>query len=362
MQLRVREMFRYAWILIGLIFVSCSAIPGALQKTAVTQPPGISSTSSPQPSVKLAEPVYSLDLSANQGKNIPVTSVKWLPDGKFALAGSSGISLYEAPKAGIQPRTAPAMESQMVAQNPTLLTSSPDGLDLAWISADRKVVYWDTAGVSVAEDITASEAPITGLVINPDKTNLAYSTYNGDVFIWGIDAQKVMNSWKKDSWMSDLSFSPDGQYLAGVDLANFTASIYTQDGQIFKQLEWKDPVYPALTGAFFSPDWKKVSWVAQSAVQIMDVTTGDNTFLLSHSDVVSSIAWAPNSKLIATASTIAQGSDIVAAVLVWDSDTGKLLQTIPQNTPVQGISFAPDAKSLAVLDVSGQLHVWQLSQ
>jgi WD40 repeat protein len=250
----------------------------------------------------------------------------------------------------------------MVAENPTLLTSTPDGIELAWISADRKVVYWDTARVSAAEDIAASEAPITGLVINPKKTSLAYSTYKGDVYIWGIDAKKATNSWKKDSWLSDLSFSPDGQYLAGVDLANFTASIYTQDGQIFKQLVWNDSVYPSLTGAFFSPDWKKIAWVAQSAVQIMDGATGEKTFLLSHSDVVSSIAWAPDSKLIATTSTIAQGSDIIAAVLVWDSDTGKLFQTIPQNSPVQGISFAPDIKSLAVLDISGQLHVWQLSQ
>jgi WD40 repeat protein len=182
------------------------------------------------------------------------------------------------------------------------------------------------------------------------------------VFLWGSDSQRITQKWRQNAWLSDLSFSSDGRYLAGVDASSLTATIYTRDGQLVKQLKWTDAVNPSLFGAFFSPDWKKLAWVSQGAVQFMDVGTGKTTVLLNHEDAVSSIAWAPNSLLFATSSTITQGGEITAAVLVWDSNTGKLLYTYPQTSPVQSISFAPDNLNLAVLDVDGQLHIWALDK
>lgn len=304
----------------------------------------------------------SMDLSVNQGNRQVLTALIWLPDGKFVLTGSGGISLYQLPKAGLQPQAAASFQSQITAENPTLLTSTPDGIDLAWITADRTVVYWDTTQAAAAANIGTSDSPITGLALNPNRKDLVYSTFNGEIYLWSSGSQSIIKKWKQNSWLSDLSYSPDGQFLAGVDPSNFTATVYTQDGQIVKQLEWTDAVNPSLFGAFFSPDWKKIAWVSQSAVQFMDVATGKNTVLLSHEDAVGAVAWASDSTLFATSSTITQGGDITAAVLVWDSNTGKLLRTYPQTSPVQSITFAPDGKSLAVLDVSGQLYVWGLDQ
>ena len=62
--------------------------------------------------------------------------------------------------------------------------------------------------------------------------------------------------------------------------------------------------------------------------------------LVNHEDAVGAVAWAPDSTLFATSSTIAQGGDITAAVLVWDSNTGKLYHTYTQSAPVQSITFA----------------------
>ncbi len=324
--------------------------------------PSVTSKKPVLPSPQPGEPVMSLDLSANQANKQVLTSLLWLPDGRFVLTGSGGISLYQLPTAGLHPQAAPAFKTQVVAENPTLLASTPDGVDLAWITAERTVVYWNTAQAANAANIGNSDSPITGLALNPNKKDLAYSTLKGEIFLWGSDSRSITRNWQQNAWLSDLSFSPDGQYLAGVDLSSFTATIYTQDGQVFKQLEWTEAVNPSLFGAFFSPDWKKLAWVSQSVVQMMDVTTGKNTVLLSHEDAVGAVAWAPNSSLIATSSTINQGGDIIPIVLIWDSNTGKQIHTYPQTSPVQSITFAPDNLSLAVLDVTGQLHVWRLDQ
>jgi WD40 repeat protein len=359
---RICNLFCIAWVCAGLLVVSCNLIPGLGSKTSATLSPVVTGAIHLPLTPPPGEPVISLDLSTNQANKQVLTSLLWLQDGRFVLTGIAGISLYQLPKAGLQPQAAPAFKSQIVAENPTLLTSTPDGIDLAWISAERTVVYWNTAQSSAAANITASDSPVTGLALNPNKKDLAYSTLKGEILLWGSGSQSITQKWQQNAWLSDLSFSPDGQYLAGVDPSGLTATIFTQDGHVLKQLEWTDAVNPSLFGAFFSPDWKKLAWVSQSVVQFMDVTTGKTTVLLSHEDAVGAIAWAPDSLMFATSSTINQGGDIIAAVMVWDSNTGKLKHTYPQTSPVQSIAFAPDNQSLAVLDIAGQLHVWRLDQ
>ena len=345
-----------------MFLVSCNIVLGSEISSTPTRPPILPGVSTQKSTIITSEPLFTLDLSSTQGRKNAITSLIWLPDGKFVMAGSGGISLYQSPNAGLQPQAVPSFQSQTEAENPILLSASRDGSDLAWVTADRTVVFWDTAKPSDAVNIRVSDFPITGLAINPNKEDLAYSNVKGEMVIWGINSQDVINGWKRSSWLSDLSFSPDGKYLAGVDLASFTATIYTLDGQVHKRLEWTDAVYPSLTGGFFSPDWKKIAWVAQSVVQIMDVNSGENTFLLSHEDAVGTIAWASDSTTLATSATITQGGDLIAAVFVWDSDTGKLLQTIPQISPVQSISFAPDDRSLAIVDTDGRMQIWPLNQ
>ena len=137
------------------------------------------------------------------------------------FTGSGGISLYQIPKTSLQPQAVPAFQSQVAAENPTLLTSTPDGVDLAWITAERNVVYWNTAQAANAANISASDSPITGLALNPNKKDLAYSTLKGEIILWESDNQKITQKWQQTAWLSDLSFSPDGQYLAGVDLSRF---------------------------------------------------------------------------------------------------------------------------------------------
>jgi WD40 repeat protein len=359
---RLYILYHITWIWVGVLFVSCSYIPNPLNKTTATLSPIVDGTTPIQPNPQPGEPVISLDLSANQENQQGLTSLLWLPDGRFVLTGSGGVSLYQLPTTGLQPQAAPAFRSQVAAENPTLLASTPDGVELAWITAGRTVEYWDTAQASNAVNISTSDTPITGLALNPNKKDLAYSTLQGEISIWDSDSHRISQKWQQNAWLSDLSFSPDGQYLAGVDPSSLTATIYSVDGQIIKRLEWTEAVNPALLGAFFSPDWKKIAWVSQSAVQFMNVETGKNEALIGHEDAVGSVAWAPDSTMFATSSTKAGERDITAVVLVWDSNTGKLLHTYLQNSPVQSITFAPDNLSLAVLDVVGQLHVWRLDQ
>ena len=92
----------------------------------------------------------------------------------------------------------------------------------------------------------------------------------------------------------------------------------------------------------------------------MDVATGKQTVLLNHEDAVGAIAWASDNFHLATSSILSQNGTVTAAVFVWNADTGLLSAIFPMPAPVQSITFAPDAKSLAVLDVVGKVRIWSL--
>jgi WD40 repeat protein len=347
-------------LILGIFISSCNQATGKpinlpASSTSTPSVPGISQTQE-----QSLEPILSMDLSKNQGSPQSLTDFLWLHDGRYVLTGSRGVSLFEPPKTGIQAQLVPTPESQIPSENPTLLTSSLDGMNLAWISSGNTVVYWTTTKPESSVKNETGASPITGLTLNPDNTDLAYSTLTGEIIVWNNDSQSVVKQWQLPSWQSDLSFSPDGERLAGVTPSEFTATIFTRDGQVIKKLEWTEAVNSSLFGAFFSPNWAKIAWVSQGAVQLMDVETGNNTFLLSHQDAVGAFAWAPDSNMIATSSILHQDGSITPVVFVWDANSGKILFSFPQTSPVQSISFAPDMKSLAILDVSGQVHIWSI--
>jgi len=351
---------RISWIILGFLIISCNGTPN--QATApVVLPSSIPiATSTQQQLVHSTTPLISLNLAGGDSLQRGLNAALWLPNGKLALSGANGVSLYQGLQAGLRAQSAPSFQTQAAAENPTLLTAAADGSGLTWVSGQRKIMFWDTTQSDAVSMIVESDSPVTGLALEPDQTELVYSNLNGSLIFQDIGSHEITRKWELTSWLNNLSFSPDGQYLAGTTLSDFKVTIYSQTGEVIKQLEWGDAVHPALSGAFFSPNWQKVAWVSRSAVQLMDVATGEQTVLLNHEDAVGTIAWASDNHLLATSSILSQNGTVTAAVFVWNADTGLLSAILPMPTPVQSITFAPDAKSLAVLDVTGEVRIWSL--
>ena len=73
---------------------------------------------------------------------------------------------------------------------------------------------------------------------------------------------------------------------------------------------------------------------------------------LGHAGGASAIAYAPDSKTIASA-----GAD--GDVFLWNAETGQRFQTMrAQETNPLALAFAPDGKTLAVADLFGTIHLW----
>jgi WD40 repeat protein len=285
-----------------------------------------------------------------------------------ALAGEESVSLVQpaaVPSGQDQALRPQAVQAQALdqAKSPSLLSSAQQQPVLAWVSNDKDVTVWNQAA-GAPQPVGQNDQPVTGLAVSPDGGRVAYVTYDGRLVIEpaaadaGPGAQAIPQTFQAPTWLTNLSFSPDGKLIGGTDPASFT--VYVLDaasGQTVRRYDWADSPTPALYGAFFAPGWQRLAWVSQGVVQVMDVSSGQLGALLNHADAVTALAWSPDALRIATASAVQQGGSLSPAVLIWDARTGELLRTIPLTSAVQSLSYAADGR-LAVLDSAGNLQVF----
>ena len=189
---------------------------------------------------------------------------------------------------------------------------------------------------------------------------MAAATLQGEITQLSTGSEGSPLTWQAPAWLSNLSYSPDGARLGGVDLATFTVYIFSLDGIVQQKLEWTSSASPNLYGAFFSPDWSRIAWAARSAVQIMEIPSSEQGPLLNHEDYVSAVQWSPDSQVLATAAAQNTGGGSIPIVILWNPANGQILKTFVQQFAVQSLSFSPDSRKLAVMDVNGDLQVFSI--
>ncbi|KAK4451027.1 hypothetical protein QBC34DRAFT_61486 [Podospora aff. communis PSN243] len=109
-----------------------------------------------------------------------------------------------------------------------------------------------------------------------------------------------------------------------------------------------------VTSVAFSPDSKLVaSGSYDSTVKIWDAATGECTQTLEgHSGPVNSVAFSPDSKLVASGSRD-------KTVKIWDAATGECTQTLKGHSgPVNSVAFSPDSKLVASGSRDRTVKIW----
>jgi len=297
-------------------------------------------------------------------QDINAYEVEFLSTGNIlVILGSEGLESIDLMQEGLTPFTVDVLSKPIAGSHLSLLNISRTNDTMAWVSDERTIHIISSQIDTSTRELTYSESPITGMAVSGDGGELIFSTYNGTVSMWDLNQNREKKTWITTALLTNLSYSPNSRYIGGVDLKEFAAHIYDlETGQPLNELEWLDTASPVLYGAYFSPDWETIAWVARGTVQLMDIATGNLGPILNHEDFINTVAWSPDGRLLAVASAASIDKDLVPVILLWDVSDGNLVSTLPQIAPVSSFDFSLDGTSLAVLTSNKEMRVWSVGQ
>jgi WD40 repeat protein len=198
---------------------------------------------------------------------------------------------------------------------------SPDGQMLVSGSTDKSVKVWDVSGGQLLRTLGGESGVVTSVAFTPNGKRIVSGTLDRSVNVWDSNSGQFLlsartdtgGSWNRVPSVSAIAISPDGTRV--------------------------------VVG---SGDW---------SVLLLSLVTGEQlapfkTHNLEHDDVVTSVAFFSNGKVIVSASRD-------GTVKLWDADTGRILRTLTDHGgPVLSVAASPDGKRLAAAGFGSTIVIW----
>ncbi len=197
---------------------------------------------------------------------------------------------------------------------------------------------------------------ITSLAYSPDGTLLAVGTYHA-VILWDTKTAKPITciTEVKGSAQS-VAFRPDGQVLAiAGGLPGVSGEVRLYDVKTQKLVE---PTLTGHTDMLYSVAWSKDGKLIATAshdktARIWDASNGKELQnLREHSDVVSRVCFSPDGNSLYSAS-------FDRNVRRWNVKDGKLLRTYTGATDaIYAMALSPDGKAIIASGIDSTMRWW----
>jgi WD40 repeat protein/tRNA A-37 threonylcarbamoyl transferase component Bud32 len=277
-----------------------------------------------------------------------INTAVFSPDGRFLLTGGLDqmARLWQTDTGRLRGR--PFEHQGMV----TFVAFSPDGKFLVSTSADGTARLRQTASGEPWKDPLAQGEPIVAAAFSP----------NGEVLLtrgamtvrfWEVATGKPLGQTVRHTQVISCAvFCPDSKVAvtAGFDKSAQLVEV-TTGKPVCAPLGHQDPVLDAV----FSADGRALATRSIKEVRLWRANTGEPIGeSLRHGEVVSALAFRPDSQLLLTGS-----EDGLARW--WDVTTSQPAgEAFPHQEPITALAVHPDGRTLLVAGQKGLVRLWSL--
>jgi WD40 repeat protein len=281
------------------------------------------------------------------GHSSAVTRLSWSSDGSLL---ASGCGDFQSQDNTIRIwRSDGTLQAMLTGHTMpvTGLSWSPDGKILASSSLDETIRLWRSDG-TLLRVLEGHAGHVFAVAWSPDGKFLASGsivTYlNPTVQLWDLGGKiiKTMSTSFSGGKFYNLSWSPDGQFLAG---GATDYKLWKSDGTEVFWFESSEQSNPAW-GLAWSPNSQLWAIGDESGNLRIYNTQGTRIALVQDQGGVSNLAWSPDSRQIASATTL------------WLADGSARKTLIGQSANVKSVAWSPDGKILASGGSDALIHLW----
>lgn len=269
---------------------------------------------------------------------------------------------------------------------------SPDGRTIAGVNEQYEITLWDAYTLNPITQLSGHDVYIRSVAWRPDSNLLASLDRTGRIIIWNISSGQASLEFHLDG-ADEIAWSAGGTYLAAVDYQTGIFNVWDTTGELILtstpeypnsygfDILWRNdtqllrrsygevPVgmmwdiaagtsrdFPPIGYASdFSPDGTKLAAAYIGRALIVDAETGD-TLLSTESTYAFVVEWSPDGETIAFGDwTGSVHND--AHVIIIDSETGEIVQSLAYDFTIDGIYWSPDGEAFIVVDSASQIYI-----
>jgi WD40 repeat protein/DNA-binding SARP family transcriptional activator len=237
---------------------------------------------------------------------------------------------------------------------------SIDGTRLATTSGDGSAKIWDVKTGQPLISISSGNAEFISIAFHPSDQIIATGDSAGFAKLWDAktgqelesfplsrvisEAGKMIEGSEEEISIVAVSFSPDGEYLAG---GNFGGTINIWD--INSGDEHLLTTQPQLISLAYHPDGAHLataSGLYPGYVTLLEIPSGEQLYRVEGGNAVSGLAFSPDGNTLATT-----GFD--GNLVIWDSLSGEMIANKAVVGELYSPAFDPDGLRLIVAHPNG---------
>jgi len=232
-------------------------------------------------------------------------------------------------------------------------TFSRDGKFLASGSGDRSVEIRSATNGSTTHTLASHSAAFFSVSFSRDGRWLASGANDHSVRLWQIaTGREVPRLSGHTGRVQAVAFSPNSLQLAS---ASNSGEVKLWDLNSTRAVYGQSYSGDRLHAVAFSDDgrWLAAAGTAQT-IHLLDLASKQTRNLPGHEAEVTSLAFIPNSSLLASGSTD-------KTIRLWDASNGNLVKIFPQlKEQVNALAISPDGSILAAGTAAGNVELFDL--